>query len=85
MFYLQAIDISGIRDDEGNRIFELALARNSWKNKAKKYLQSTEKPTLQQIQNHLKKVLPLFLSYFPESSFSLYVGVYSCDNIFRLI
>ncbi|KAL8498431.1 hypothetical protein ACS0TY_021673 [Phlomoides rotata] len=56
---LKAIDISGVRDDEGNRKFELALARNSWKIRAKKYLQSAGKPTLQQIQNHLKKGLEM--------------------------
>ncbi|KAL8053846.1 hypothetical protein ABFX02_05G100200 [Erythranthe guttata] len=56
---LKAMDVGRIGDDEGNRLFELALGRHSWKIKAKKLLGSGEKPTLQQIQHHLKEGLAM--------------------------
>ncbi|KAK4422610.1 Lysine-specific demethylase 5A [Sesamum alatum] len=56
---LKAMDVVGISDDEGNRKFELALAQNSWKIRAEKLLGSAEKPTLQQIQHHLKEGLAM--------------------------
>ncbi|PIN05226.1 hypothetical protein CDL12_22235 [Handroanthus impetiginosus] len=56
---IKAMHVAGICDDEGNRKFQLALARNSWKNRADKLLQSVQKPTLQQIQHHLKEGLAM--------------------------
>lgn len=53
---LQAMSISDICDDEANQKLELALARNSWKIRADKFLQSAEKSSLQQIQHHLHEV-----------------------------
>ncbi|KAL0307431.1 UNVERIFIED_CONTAM: Death-inducer obliterator 1 [Sesamum angustifolium] len=61
------MDVAGICDDEGNRKFELALARNSWKIRAEKLLGSAEKPTLQQIQHHLKEGLAM--NIHPEDYF----------------
>ncbi|KAH6777584.1 transcription factor jumonji domain-containing protein [Perilla frutescens var. frutescens] len=54
---LKAVSVSGICDDEANHKFELALARNSWKIRADKFLRSAEKPSLQQIQHHLHEGL----------------------------
>lgn len=52
---LKALDIASICDNEGKSKFELALARNSWKVTAQKLLENSEKPTIQQIQRHLKE------------------------------
>ncbi|KAK6130062.1 hypothetical protein DH2020_036189 [Rehmannia glutinosa] len=65
---LKAMDVAGICDDEGNRKFELSLARSSWKIRAEKLLGSAEKPTLQQIQNHLKEGLAMNIP--PEDYFT---------------
>ncbi|GER30362.1 lysine-specific demethylase 5D [Striga asiatica] len=54
---LKAVDATCVYDHEVNRKFELALASTSWKIRADKLLESAEKPTLQQIQNHLKEGL----------------------------
>ncbi|KAG8382234.1 hypothetical protein BUALT_Bualt05G0055700 [Buddleja alternifolia] len=56
---LKAMDVSGICDCEGNHKFELALARNSWKIRAEKLLGCAEKPTVQQMQHHLKEGLAM--------------------------
>ncbi|KAL6547914.1 hypothetical protein OROHE_009619 [Orobanche hederae] len=65
---LKAMDAAGITDHEGSRKFELALARTSWKIRAVKLLESAEKPTLQQIQIHLKEGLGLNIP--PEDYFT---------------
>ncbi|XP_057775815.1 lysine-specific demethylase JMJ17 isoform X2 [Salvia miltiorrhiza] len=68
-FALKAISVSGICDDEADLKFELALARNSWKIRADKLLQSSEKPALQQIQHHLHEGLVMKIP--PEDYFTL--------------
>lgn len=59
---MQAVETSGVHDYHGNCKLELALARNSWRVRACKLLEGSEKPTIQQIQRHLKEVLLLLLS-----------------------
>ncbi|KAL1556835.1 lysine-specific demethylase rbr-2-like isoform X1 [Salvia divinorum] len=66
---LKATNVSGICDDEADLKFEMALARNSWKIRADKFLRSSEKPTLQQIQHHLHEGLVMKIppeDYFTE-------------------
>ncbi|KAG6405770.1 hypothetical protein SASPL_133364 [Salvia splendens] len=66
---LKATNVSGISDDEADLKFELALARNSWKIRADKFLRSSEKPTLQQIEHHLHEGLVMKIppeDYFTE-------------------
>lgn len=56
---LKALDTAGICDAEGNSKFELVLARNSWKVRAQKLLNGPQKPSLQQVQRHLKEDLAI--------------------------
>ncbi|XP_027080412.2 lysine-specific demethylase JMJ17-like [Coffea arabica] len=56
---LKALDSAGICDGEGNSKFELVLARNSWKVRAQKLLNGPQKPSLQQVQRHLKEGLAI--------------------------
>ncbi|KAL3619294.1 hypothetical protein CASFOL_036864 [Castilleja foliolosa] len=65
---LKAMDVAGIADHEKSRKFDLALATTSWKIRAEKLLDSAEKPTLQQIQNHLKEGLAM--NILPEDYFT---------------
>lgn len=55
----KAIELAGTCDGKGYRKFELALARNSWKIRTQKLLESAEKPTIQQIQRLLKEGLAI--------------------------
>ncbi|KAL3499347.1 hypothetical protein ACH5RR_038440 [Cinchona calisaya] len=56
---LKAVDTAGVYDGQGNSKFELVLARNSWKVRAQKLLNGPQKPTMQQIQRHLKEGLAI--------------------------
>ncbi|KAF4403837.1 hypothetical protein CsatB_003771 [Cannabis sativa] len=64
---LKATELAGVCDNAVDRNFKLALARNSWKHKVNRLLVSLEKPTLQQIQQHLKEGLTLNIP--PEDHF----------------
>ncbi|KAL2544111.1 uncharacterized protein Fot_13344 [Forsythia ovata] len=55
----KAIELAGIYDGQGYRKFELALARNTWKIRTQKLLESAEKPTIQQILRLLKEGLAI--------------------------
>ncbi|XP_073316103.1 lysine-specific demethylase JMJ17 [Primulina huaijiensis] len=52
---LKATEVAAACDGLGIKKLELALARNSWKIRAGKLLESSEKPTVQQIQHYLKE------------------------------
>ncbi|KAL1815573.1 hypothetical protein ACET3Z_018147 [Daucus carota] len=52
---LKAVEAAGVYDHDSNCKFEMALARNSWRVRAQKLLESSLKPTVQQIQRHLKE------------------------------
>ncbi|XP_063949408.1 chromatin modification-related protein YNG2 isoform X3 [Daucus carota subsp. sativus] len=52
---LKAVEAAGVYDHDSKCKFEMALARNSWRVRAQKLLESSLKPTVQQIQRHLKE------------------------------
>ncbi|KAI7994738.1 putative tRNA N6-adenosine threonylcarbamoyltransferase [Camellia lanceoleosa] len=56
---IQAVEVAGVCDHQGNCNFELALARNSWRVRASKLLVGLQKPPIQQIQRHLKEGLAI--------------------------
>lgn len=85
---LQAMTVARICDDEGNRKFEIALARNMWKLRAEMLLGSGEKPTLQQIQHHLKEVqplYPLFISWRNHLCLSFFIWLNDSNWFTRLL
>ncbi|KZV31546.1 lysine-specific demethylase 5B-like [Dorcoceras hygrometricum] len=51
----KAMEVAAACDGLGMKKFELALARNSWKIGAEKLLESSEKPSIQQVQHYLKE------------------------------
>lgn len=55
-FVMQAIELGGFYDDEGYCNLTLAISRYSWKVKVHRLLEGSQKPTIQQIQQHLKEV-----------------------------
>ena len=54
--FLKATEVAGVCDNQVDRKLELALASNSWKLKVNRLLESLNRPTMQQIQQHLKEV-----------------------------
>lgn len=72
---MQAVEAAGIYDHDSNCKFDLALARNSWRVRAQKLLQPSLKPTLQQIQRHLKEVLPVLLTHSREVPFIWFIAL----------
>ncbi|KAK1374392.1 Lysine-specific demethylase rbr-2 [Heracleum sosnowskyi] len=52
---LKAVEVAGVYDHDSNCKFDLAIARNSWRVRAQKLLEPSLKPTVQQIQRHLKE------------------------------
>ncbi|XP_048230426.1 lysine-specific demethylase 5B isoform X3 [Ricinus communis] len=54
---LKAVQVAGTYDRQGNFDLELALAKNSWRVKAKRLIDGVQKPTMQQIQGHMKEGL----------------------------
>ena len=60
-FIAQAIEVAGLYDHQANHNLELALARYSWRFKVSRLLGGLQKPTIQQIQQHLKEVC--FINY----------------------
>lgn len=48
--------MEGVHDHEGDCNLMLVLSRYSWKVKVNKSLDGSQKPTIQQIQQHLKEV-----------------------------
>lgn len=60
LFYAQAVEVAGLNDDHGNQNFELALARNSWRVRVHKTLESSQKPLIQQIETFIKEVAAFF-------------------------
>lgn len=55
-YHAQAMEVAAACDGLGIKKLELALVRISWKIRAEKLLESSEKPTVQQIQHYLKEV-----------------------------
>nr|GEX80977.1 lysine-specific demethylase 5D isoform X1 [Tanacetum cinerariifolium] len=56
---LKAVEVAGVYERESNGKFELALARNSWRVRASKLLNSSQKPSVNQIQRLLKEGLTM--------------------------
>ncbi|GJT51304.1 lysine-specific demethylase 5D [Tanacetum coccineum] len=56
---LKAVEVVGVYERESNGKFELALARNSWRVRASKLLNSSQKPSINQIQRLLKEGLTI--------------------------
>ncbi|KAL4603864.1 hypothetical protein ACB092_10G153600 [Castanea dentata] len=56
---LKAIEVAGLYDHQANHNLELALARYSWRFKVNRLLGGSQKPTIQQIQQHLKEGLSM--------------------------
>ncbi|CAL9030117.1 unnamed protein product [Prunus brigantina] len=52
---LKAREMEGVHDHEGDCNLMLVLSRYSWKVKVNKSLDGSQKPTIQQIQQHLKE------------------------------
>ncbi|OIV94904.1 hypothetical protein TanjilG_22101 [Lupinus angustifolius] len=64
-----ACEVAGVCDKHDNSDLELALAKNLWKIQAKRLLNDVRKPTIQQIQKHLKEGLAMEIS--PEDHYML--------------
>ncbi|KAJ9173612.1 hypothetical protein P3X46_016729 [Hevea brasiliensis] len=54
---LKVMRVAGVHDHQGNYGLEQALARNSWRVKSKRLLESIQKPTMQQIEQLMKEGL----------------------------
>ncbi|XP_009617976.2 lysine-specific demethylase JMJ17 isoform X2 [Nicotiana tomentosiformis] len=54
---LKAVHVGGAYDCEANNKLELALARTSWKIRAQRLLDGSQKPSIQVLQRHLKEGL----------------------------
>ncbi|KAL9242822.1 hypothetical protein vseg_016785 [Gypsophila vaccaria] len=52
---LKALDVAGVCDPIASRKFDQALARNSWRIRARKLIDGPQKPVMQQVQRHLKE------------------------------
>ncbi|CAL0331986.1 unnamed protein product [Lupinus luteus] len=66
---IKACEVAGVCDKQDNSDLELALAKNLWKIRAKRLLNDVRKPTIQQVQKHLKQGLALEIS--PEDHYML--------------
>ncbi|XP_055961578.1 lysine-specific demethylase JMJ17 isoform X3 [Mercurialis annua] len=56
---LKAMQSAGVYDHQGHYDLQLALARNSWRMKAKRLLDGVQKPAMQQIRGHMKEGLAI--------------------------
>ena len=56
VFVIQAREIQGVHDHEGDSNLMLALSRYSWRVRVDRLLEGSQKPTIQQIQQQLKEV-----------------------------
>ncbi|GAB4856855.1 hypothetical protein Ancab_040504 [Ancistrocladus abbreviatus] len=56
---LKALDVAGVCDPLASHKFDIALARNSWRVRAVKLLEDSQKPVIQQLQRHLKEALAI--------------------------
>ncbi|KAE8055327.1 hypothetical protein FH972_012174 [Carpinus fangiana] len=56
---VKAIEVAGLYDHQGNCNLDLAFARYSWRFKVNRLLEGLQKPTIQQIQQHLKEGLAM--------------------------
>ncbi|KAL3362286.1 hypothetical protein AABB24_014924 [Solanum stoloniferum] len=67
---LKAVHIVGAYDSEANSKLELTLARTSWKIRAQRLLDGSQKPSIQVLQRHLKEGLAVGIpseDYFRQS------------------
>ncbi|KAF5729995.1 lysine-specific demethylase 5B isoform X2 [Tripterygium wilfordii] len=51
----KAIEMAGVYDHQDHCDLQMALARNSWRLRVNRLLEGIEKPTIKQIQQHLKE------------------------------
>ncbi|XP_059443642.1 lysine-specific demethylase JMJ17 isoform X3 [Corylus avellana] len=56
---IKAIEVAGLYDHQGNCNLDLAFARYSWRFKVNRLLEGLQKPTIQQVQQHLKEGLAM--------------------------
>lgn len=52
---LKALDVAGVCDSLAIHKFDQALARNSWRIRASRLIEGSQKPGMQQLQRHLKE------------------------------
>ncbi|XP_021735832.1 lysine-specific demethylase 5D-like [Chenopodium quinoa] len=52
---LKALDVAGVCDSLAIQKFDQALARNSWRIRASRLIEGSQKPVMQQLQRHLKE------------------------------
>ncbi|KAA8522400.1 hypothetical protein F0562_013239 [Nyssa sinensis] len=64
---LKAVEVAGVYHHQGDCNFELALARHSWRIRANRLLEGSQKPVILQIQRHLKEGLAINIP--PEDHF----------------
>uniref|UniRef100_A0A5B7BX15 Putative lysine-specific demethylase 5B isoform X4 n=1 Tax=Davidia involucrata TaxID=16924 RepID=A0A5B7BX15_DAVIN len=64
---LKAVEVAGVYHHQGDCNFELALARNSWRVRANRLFEGSQKPVILQIQRHLKEGLAIGIP--PEDHF----------------
>ncbi|XP_012086902.1 lysine-specific demethylase 5B isoform X2 [Jatropha curcas] len=81
---LKAAHMAGVYEKEVNYGLEMALARNSWRVKAKRLLDGAQKPAMQQIQQHTKEGLALNIppeDYFRQKLIELkHIGLQWADR-----
>ncbi|XP_049378472.1 uncharacterized protein LOC125843295 [Solanum stenotomum] len=81
---LKAVHIVGAYDSEANSKLELALARTSWKIRAQRLLDGSQKPSIQVLQRHLKEGLAVGIpseDYFRQSLIEVKnIGLQWADN-----
>lgn len=61
---MKAVELEGLYDDEGYCNLTLALSRYSWKVRVERLLEGSKKPTIYQIQQHLKEVYAVACCYY---------------------
>ncbi|KAL5552082.1 hypothetical protein UlMin_002258 [Ulmus minor] len=64
---LKASEVAGVYDHQADCNLKLAIARNSWKISVNRLFEGSQRPTIQQINQHLKEGLALNIS--PEDHF----------------
>lgn len=62
--FVQVIEVVGLFDRQGNCNLDQALSRYSWRFKVNRLLLGLPRPTIQQIQQHLKEVHFVGYGYF---------------------
>ncbi|KAM5572478.1 lysine-specific demethylase JMJ17 [Rosa sericea] len=76
---LKAIELGGFYDDEGYCNLTLAISRYLWKVKVHRLLEGSQKPTIQQIQQHLKERVAVNIP--PEDYFKQKLTELKCSGL----